>query len=1124
MAVKTASQVHRLTWTPSEIRFITTESASGPDLDSLSDHGGKTVAPLASGVVEKVGPKGYEHGWIKVGPGDVHPDTERTGDEIWQTDEGLSPVSDDDKAKIGKDYYAGLEAQITQNILRHPKEAAAAGLQPGEGIQALKNAISTAKPFQSPVVVHRGVTDARPLFGRTGSHVGKVVTERGFLSTTSSAEHGDQFRGYRMGANSAVIHIHVPAGERALKVTQDILPAAKNSPDAADNMREYTFMPGSQLHVISDEKTGTGKNVHREIHANLVPSRVEDAQKFYLPEIMKVGPEGYIHGYICVRPPCGPVYAEAVHDKSTGRIFHDGSLIAKQLKKQDGDTGYSIAHTEADGSKTKLTGFATRGDAAVAAIAYHNVGILHEQQPSGAAKIALGDAKARLAAGDKAGAARSLRDASAAAKAAGDESLASHAEHIWAGLTGEEPVEPKPAAPAAPVIKPESAISPEPLNSYPDGWSQEAADWNFAARSARAASAHAAAIQRESLPADEKAAVNRYLGAGYQAVNPALRSGTSTADSRLIDGAMSHGKLQSEITTYRAIDQSTANAIFGNNWQNHDLTGVSHIDPAFASTSASGSVTTRKGFGDSYAGAGDAGVYMRLHVQPGVSAVSVTPESANESEILLDRNLTYTVTHDHGVAADGIRELDVSVSKKEAVPSPPPASPLPSPKTPLASPGSPESSSSSPPAPETRAPAAPPVTTPAEATAPRTGNELWASHEGEASLSDEQKKAIARIWYSPQYMATNMALRNPDKAWLHSPQLDADTATFKDAVSRSTPFTTNATVYRAISNSDKIFGAEAMKPGTVFSDKGFISVTADKKFTEDFTVGLALNKNAVITITMPPGTKALKSDTSVLHLAKEKPTDASEVKEYTLPPDTKFRVTRDEIISGKDAYGSPTYLRHVSMEVVPEAEPAPAVAASNWKPAMSEDDAVKWAENSAVPQEMYHGTPDAARADSIAQHGFDESKLGDNSGNRGWAGEGAYLTERPESAASYGIAGDSGTVLSARVNASSPWDSSMLHRTSEDVWSYQKQYRAAHPDASQDDVSRAIRAEAERRGHDSIIQRGSDGKINEMVVFSPHQVTITGSRPAMDVALAAHHTAQAPVQVLTAKNLEKTRW
>ncbi len=165
--------------------------------------------------------------------------------------------------------------------------------------------------------------------------------------------------------------------------------------------------------------------------------------------ITKVGKEGYIHGYICVRPPCGPVYAGAVHDKSTGKIFHDGSLVARQLKKEDGDTGYSIDHIESDGSKTKLTGFTTRGQAAIAAVAYHDIGILHGQQADGAAKNSLTDAGSRLAAGDTAGAAQLLRDAATAARASGNEGAASHADHIRAGLTGEDAVEPKPIMPAA---------------------------------------------------------------------------------------------------------------------------------------------------------------------------------------------------------------------------------------------------------------------------------------------------------------------------------------------------------------------------------------------------------------------------------------------------------------------------------------------------------------------------------------------------------------------------------------------------------------------------------------------------------------------------------------------------
>jgi hypothetical protein len=439
----------------------------------VSDDDGKTVAPLAS-VVEKVGPHGYIHGWIKVEPGDVDPDVARTGDELWQTDEGISGISDDDKAKIGKDYYATWESEVTQHILRHPKESAAVGLEPGEGVQSLKNAISVAKPFQSPVTVYRGVTDARPFLGKTGSQIGKIFTERGFLSTTASAEVGDQHRGYGMGVNSAVIHIHVPAGERALKVTQNILPAAKNNPDVADSMREYTFTPGSQLRITSDEKTGTGKKAHREVHADLLP---QSAQKSQPADVIKVGKEGYIHGYICVRPPCGPQYTEATFDSSKGSVDHDGTRIGKMRKNPDGT--YSMTHFAADGTKTRLTAtHPTRGEAALSISTFHDVDTLHREASDEPVKQPLGEAREALAAGDKAGAERALAVARDAARGDGNTGLASHVEHVRTVLAGEDAVEPKPVASASSTLKPESAISPEPLNSYPDGWSQEAADKN----------------------------------------------------------------------------------------------------------------------------------------------------------------------------------------------------------------------------------------------------------------------------------------------------------------------------------------------------------------------------------------------------------------------------------------------------------------------------------------------------------------------------------------------------------------------------------------------------------------------------------------------------------------------
>lgn len=263
----------------------------------------------------------------------------RTGDDLWQTDEGTAEISSADKEKIGKNYYGTWESEITQNILRYPEESAAVGLTLGEGAQKLKDAISHAEPFRSPVTVHRGFTDARSLFGKTGSHIGMTVTERGFLSTTASPEKGDAYRGYSPRVNSAVVHIHVPAGVRALKVTQDFLPARTNAPGTADRMQEYTFTPGTRLHVVSDEKTGTGKRAHREITVNLVPSQVD---KRYNPAELR-NRHGEWATSAGVTAPARSIFDELDAPQ-------DGQALRARLRKATDD---ELRETIADGLRRK---------------------------------------------------------------------------------------------------------------------------------------------------------------------------------------------------------------------------------------------------------------------------------------------------------------------------------------------------------------------------------------------------------------------------------------------------------------------------------------------------------------------------------------------------------------------------------------------------------------------------------------------------------------------------------------------------------------------------------------------------------------------------------------------------
>jgi hypothetical protein len=55
---------------------------------------------------------------------------------------------------------------------------------------------------------------------------------------------------------------------------------------------------------------------------SFAPKAVNGRIKIRLADLVKVGPEGYIHGYICVRPPCGEA-VEAEFSSKTGEIRHD---------------------------------------------------------------------------------------------------------------------------------------------------------------------------------------------------------------------------------------------------------------------------------------------------------------------------------------------------------------------------------------------------------------------------------------------------------------------------------------------------------------------------------------------------------------------------------------------------------------------------------------------------------------------------------------------------------------------------------------------------------------------------------------------------------------------------------
>jgi hypothetical protein len=180
--------------------------------------------------------------------------------------------------------------------------------------------------------------------------------------------------------------------------------------------------------------------------------------KVRLADAIKVGKEGYIHGFICVRPPCGK-YSEAVHNTANGKVTHEDAKIGQQLKKEAGDSGYSIAHLGPAG-KVKLGGqYNTRHDAAGAVALYHNTSVLHDAA-SGDAKAHLASAKAALGSGDHEAALKHLESAHIAAASAGDASLAEHIKSTRVSLTSHPHPTNAPSHSAAPVLAAEPLKAP----------------------------------------------------------------------------------------------------------------------------------------------------------------------------------------------------------------------------------------------------------------------------------------------------------------------------------------------------------------------------------------------------------------------------------------------------------------------------------------------------------------------------------------------------------------------------------------------------------------------------------------------------------------------------------------
>jgi hypothetical protein len=92
------------------------------------------------------------------------------------------------------------------------------------------------------------------------------------------------------------------------------------------------------------------------------------------PDLAKVGPEGYIHGWVCVRPPCGGVGPGRVRAADLG-VTKDGTVVHRpsgyaigSVKRADDGHGFTASHAMSGDEVTR----ASRADAVAALSRKHN--------------------------------------------------------------------------------------------------------------------------------------------------------------------------------------------------------------------------------------------------------------------------------------------------------------------------------------------------------------------------------------------------------------------------------------------------------------------------------------------------------------------------------------------------------------------------------------------------------------------------------------------------------------------------------------------------------------------------------------------------------------------------------
>lgn len=163
------------------------------------------------------------------------------------------------------------------------------------------------------------------------------------------------------------------------------------------------------------------------------------------------------------------------------------------------------------------------------------------------------------------------------------------------------------------------------------------------------------------MEADEARALASYRDRGFVKANGSLRksggevpTGATGDMITRIDSAMSRSQLTHDVAVERGI--RNGRAAFGDRWDS-DLTGTTFVDHGFVSTTTSHA--TASDFA-AHMGTGNEPALVRMSVPKGTSAIQLSGRE-HESELLLERGLTYEITSDSGPGSN--REITMTVRR-----------------------------------------------------------------------------------------------------------------------------------------------------------------------------------------------------------------------------------------------------------------------------------------------------------------------------------------------------------------------------------------------------------------------------------------------------------------------------